>query len=91
MTAAIRLERAARENRADVIPFPERQTHSWTPIDLVTLGAAPPQPPSLSGIAYPGRRHVWSGEPESLETWLALCVAVEELRGHSARPARLAR
>src|SRR5207253_1001079 len=54
--------------------------HSWEPIDLLAVGAEPPEPPTIGGIAYPGRRHVWSGEPEALKTWLVLCVAAEEIR-----------
>jgi hypothetical protein len=59
---------------------PAPRQHSWIPVDLVALGAKPPEPPTLGGVAYPGRRHLWSGEPEALKTWLALCVAAEEIR-----------
>src|SRR6266849_10036469 len=68
------------ERTADVIPLRAEPAHSWMPIDLVVLGQAPPEPPTLGGIVYPGRRHIWSGEPEALKTWLALCVAAEEVR-----------
>ena len=39
--------------------------HSWQPVDLLGAALNPPAPPSIEGIVYPGRRHVFSGEPES--------------------------
>lgn len=63
----------------------ERVRSSWTPIDLVALNLQPPEPPTISGLVYPGRRHVFSGEPESLKSWAALVLAVDEIRsGRSA-------
>lgn len=53
---------------------------SWWPRDLTDLAAKPPEPPTIAGIAYPGRRHLFSGEPESLKTWAALLLAVEEIQ-----------
>jgi AAA domain len=53
--------------------------HSWQPVDLVGLALEPPEPPTLDAIAYPGRRHIWSGEPESLKSWAALVLCAEEM------------
>jgi hypothetical protein len=54
--------------------------HSWTPIDLTAIDASEADPPSISGLAYPGRRHVYSGEPETLKTWAVLVMALEQIR-----------
>jgi hypothetical protein len=54
--------------------------HSWKPIDLLAFADAPPEPPTISGLVYPERRHVFSGEPETLKTWAADVLAVEEIR-----------
>lgn len=55
-------------------------SHSWTPVDLAAIDDAPPEPATIGGLAYPGRRHVFSGEPESMKTWTTLVLAVEEIR-----------
>jgi hypothetical protein len=54
--------------------------HSWTPIDLQAADDDPPPPPTIGGLVYPGRRHVVSGEPEALKSWLAAVLCVEEIR-----------
>lgn len=54
--------------------------HSWQPVDLLAVADAPPEPPTISGLVYPGRRHLVSGEPESLKSWLGLVICVEEIR-----------
>jgi hypothetical protein len=74
---------SAQANGGDIVSFRRKLSHSWTPIDLVALGAEAPEPPRLGRIAYPGRRHIWSGEPEALKTWLSLCVAADEIRSGS--------
>jgi NrS-1 polymerase HBD domain/AAA domain len=66
-----------RENGHKEQPLPP---HSWTRVDLVALGETPPEPPGLAGLIYKGQRHVLSGEPEALKTWLALVVAAQEIR-----------
>jgi hypothetical protein len=58
---------------------PESEPHSWTPIDLIATASEIPEPPTIGGIVYPGRRHVYSGEPESLKSWAALVLCVEEM------------
>ena len=55
-------------------------SHSWQPVDLIAAGTAPPVLPTIGGLLYPGRRHLILGEPESLKTWLALLLAVEQIR-----------
>jgi hypothetical protein len=53
--------------------------HSWHSIDLVAAAATPPEPPSIAGLLYPGKRTLFSGETESLKTWLALIIAKAEI------------
>jgi hypothetical protein len=53
--------------------------HSWTPVDLLKLAAEPPEPPTIGGLVYPGRRHIFSGEPETLKTWAGLILAAAEI------------
>jgi AAA domain len=53
--------------------------HSWQPQNLIEIAARPPEPPTIGGLLYPGRRTLLSGETESLKTWLALIVAKAEM------------
>lgn len=55
-------------------------THSWVPINLHERAANPPEPPTISNIIYPGRRHIFSGEPGSFKSWAVLVVMAEEMR-----------
>lgn len=57
-----------------------RMPHSWRPVDLAAVAAAPPEPPTIAGLVYPGRVHVWSGEPESLKSLTAAAVSVDLAR-----------
>lgn len=62
---------------------PSESGHSWHPLDLVTLGATPPEPPAIGGLIYVGLRHVVSGEFDSGKSWLLLAIAASELQaGH---------
>lgn len=57
--------------------------HTWQPVDLIAAESAPPDPPTIGGdpgLLYPARRHVISGEPESLKSWLLLILSVLEIR-----------
>lgn len=78
------LEHATENPLPDDEPEPaeelEPPPHSWTPIDLLTVAAAPPEPPTIGGLVYPGRRHLFSGEPESLKSWVALVLCLEQIR-----------
>lgn len=59
---------------------------SWTPIDLNTLPDTPPVKPDLggTGLVYPGKRHVFSGPPESAKTLAAYCILIHTVRqGHT--------
>lgn len=68
---------------ARIQPVVSETTNTWTPIDLVALAASPPEPATISGLVYPGRRHVFSGEPETLKTWAAQVMCVEQIvAGH---------
>jgi hypothetical protein len=60
----------------DVVPT---AVHSWVAIDIVAAAANPPEPPTIGGMLYPGKRILFSGETESLKTWLALILAKAEL------------
>lgn len=53
--------------------------HSWESSSLVTRAENPPEPPTIGGLLYPGKRTLLSGETESLKTWLALVLAKAEL------------
>ena len=55
--------------------------HTWRALDLLELGKAKPEPPSISGLFYPGRRHVVSGEAEPGKSMLLLAAAADELAG----------
>ena len=52
----------------------------WEPIDLRYLGERPPIKLALEGLGYHGRRHGWSGPPESAKTTVAYIVLLEEAR-----------
>lgn len=56
------------------------EPHTWHPIDLIGTSLEPPEPPTISGIVYPGRRHLFSGEPESLKSWAAMILCAEQIR-----------
>lgn len=58
--------------------------HSWQPILLGSAEIPALEPPTISGIAYPGRRHIWSGEPETMKSFAALIPCVEEIRSGRA-------
>lgn len=53
---------------------------TWSPINLALLGEREAVAPTISGLAYPGRRHVWSGPPESAKTLAAYIVSLEHIR-----------
>jgi len=76
-TTGARSEQPADEGEA--VP-----SHSWTPINLAALALEPPAPPSIGGLVYPGARHVFSGETESLKTWAALVLCAEEITAGNA-------
>jgi hypothetical protein len=60
----------------------DREPDSWTPVDLNTLPATPPVQPTLGdvGIVYPGKRHVFSGAPESAKTLAAYAILIRIVR-----------
>jgi len=72
------------------VPSPEPDSHdnempaddSWTPKDLNELPETPPVPPQLAGtgLVYPGKRHVFSGPPESAKTLAAYCILIQNAR-----------
>lgn len=68
------------EESPGVNPPSAAPSHSWTPVDLLAFAGDPPAPPTIGGLAYPGRRHVFSGEPESLKTWTSLVLCAQEIR-----------
>ncbi len=54
-------------------------SHSWQPSSLIARASDPPEPPTIGGLLYPGKRTLLSGETESLKTWLALVLAKAEM------------
>jgi hypothetical protein len=61
----------------EVISFGE--PHSWQPQSLIARAAVPPEPPTIGGVLYPGKRTLLSGETESLKTWFALILSKAEM------------
>jgi hypothetical protein len=57
----------------------KQPANSWEPVDLSTFEAIT-EPPTIGGIVYAGRRHLFSGEPESMKSLVALMLAVDETR-----------
>jgi hypothetical protein len=55
---------------------------SWVPIDLTELEEREPTMPNLGGtqLLYPGKRHVFSGAPESAKTLGAYCCLIQTVR-----------
>jgi hypothetical protein len=53
---------------------------SWEPISWAALEEREPVEPTIGGLIYPGRRHIFSGPPESAKTWAAFCLALDEIR-----------
>jgi len=60
---------------------PEDQD-SWAPLNLSTLPEEDPIRPTLGniGLLYPGKRHVFSGPPESAKTLAAYIALLEVVR-----------
>lgn len=58
----------------------------WQPIDLSEIPDEPPVQPSLGGmgLAYPGKRHVFSGPQESAKTLCAYLLGLEVMRAGGA-------
>ncbi len=98
--AVERVFTAAELAEAAAIAGDEPQGDSWTPINLNDLPETPPVPPELGNthLVYPGKRHVFSGPPESAKTLAAYCVMIQvarcggdcilidfEMGGHDAR------
>lgn len=54
----------------------------WMPVKLAEIPEEPPVQPTLGGlgIAYPGKRHVFSGPQESAKTLCAYILGLEVLR-----------
>lgn len=47
----------------------------WQRINLLELADEPTEPPRWAGLVYAGRRHLFSGEPETAKTIAALAIA----------------
>jgi AAA domain len=74
---ALRLE--LHRNGDEQAEAQDEHAHSWQALDLVELGAKPPEPPAVGGLFYLGRRHVVSGEAEAGKSMLMLALAAAEL------------
>lgn len=64
----------------DVDEAPETPRASWEPINLRHVPDVPPEPPDYLGLVYRGRRHWFSGPPESLKTLVAYIVILVAVR-----------
>ena len=59
---------------------PAAPDHSWVFRSLNEVANAPPEPPTILGLFYPGKQHLVSGEPEALKSWLGLIACLEEIK-----------
>ncbi len=61
---------------------PDQPENSWRPQNLNDLPEQPPTPPNLGNthLVYPGKRHVFSGPPESAKTLAAYCILIQVVR-----------
>jgi hypothetical protein len=59
-----------------------KDVDTWVPIDLTELEERDPTMPNLgqSQLLYPGKRHVFSGPPESAKTIAAYCLLLQTVR-----------
>ena len=51
----------------------------WQPVDLVTAGSVPPEPPTIVSLFYAATAHLLSGPPSAGKTMLVLCAMSAEL------------
>ncbi len=69
-------------NLGDPLVETEPERDSWVPLNLNDLPDTPPVKPDLGGtnLVYPGKRHVFSGPPESAKTLAAYCILIQIAR-----------
>ncbi len=69
-------------NLGDPLVETEPERDSWVPLNLNDLPETPPVKPDLGGtnLVYPGKRHVFSGPPESAKTLAAYCILIQIAR-----------
>ncbi len=70
---------------ADTLDRTDEHRDSWAPLDLTELPDHPPVQPTLGasggvGLVYPGKRHVFSGPPESAKTIAAYAISLQVVR-----------
>jgi AAA domain len=67
---------------AALVAGPEPAASSWTPVTVAEIPDTEPVRPELAstGLVYPGKRHVFSGPPESAKTLAAYCVLIQVAR-----------
>jgi hypothetical protein len=67
---------------APVVQLPTPERDAWAPIRLTDLPDQPPIKPTLGGVGliYPGKRHVFSGPPESAKTLAAYVILIQVVR-----------
>lgn len=66
---------------------PETRSSTWRPVDLASYLDGSHQPPEATllkradgaGLAYPGRVHWISGEPEAMKSWLGVYACAQAL------------
>jgi hypothetical protein len=78
-TAALKL---VPEPTGDPLTETQPERDSWLPLNLNDLPEKPPVQPDLGGthLIYPGKRHVFSGAPESGKTLSAYCILIQTAR-----------
>jgi putative DNA primase/helicase len=66
----------------DPLAEAEAERDSWVPVNLNDLPETPPVKPDLGDthLVYPGKRHVFSGPPESAKTLAAYCILIQVAR-----------
>ncbi len=66
----------------DPLTDSEPERDSWLPLNLNDLPETPPVKPDLgdTSMVYPGKRHVFSGPPESAKTLAAYCILIQIAR-----------
>ncbi len=91
LTAADEADVTAQERRADLLATPS-EWHAMSEgymRHLMQRGTHRPEPSIFrrddgAALVYPGRTHIFMGEPESYKTWAALFMIAQEIKAGNA-------